>query len=178
MAITFQQHRKRFDKKAKIIFKNDQLRSLITLFGHCITACDRQVMFIVSCSVQINKIISIAFAEHLVIQPVAFYCCHHVLFFCYRKFQPNHLFLIVYSHIKPFINVYQKPVSIMVGITTEPVCLNCGETVGQGRKDKKYCSPECRTDYNNKLNREKQKAKKQEEPSLPTFIGDIQQILI
>jgi len=61
---------------------------------------------------------------------------------------------------------------------TKAACLNCGEPVGMGREGKKYCSDACRTDYNNKKNRELREVKKQEEPSLPTFIGDIQQILI
>jgi predicted nucleic acid-binding Zn ribbon protein len=62
---------------------------------------------------------------------------------------------------------------------TSKTCLNCGDNVGPGRKDKKYCSEACKTEYNNKLQEQKRDAKKpQQEPSLPTFIGDIQQILI
>lgn len=32
-------------------------------------------------------------------------------------------------------------------------CLQCGDPV-KGRADKKYCSEDCRTEYNNKLNRD------------------------
>src|SRR5579863_1524191 len=64
-------------------------------------------------------------------------------------------------------------------LTATKTCLNCGEKVGPGRKDKKYCSEACKTEYNNKLNEQKREAAKpRQEPSLPTFIGDIQQILI
>lgn len=62
--------------------------------------------------------------------------------------------------------------------TAIKTCPNCGENVGPGRKDKKYCSEACRTEYHNNLQEQKRSEKKQQEPSLPTFIGEIQQILI
>ena len=35
-------------------------------------------------------------------------------------------------------------------MTSEKVCLECGTSIF-GRADKKFCSPQCRNDYNNKL---------------------------
>jgi len=35
----------------------------------------------------------------------------------------------------------------------ERKCLDCGETI-HGRTDKKFCSDQCRNNYNNKINRE------------------------
>ncbi|MFI5161948.1 MAG: hypothetical protein ACHQHN_11760 [Sphingobacteriales bacterium] len=52
----------------------------------------------------------------------------------------------------------------------EKTCLNCDQPVGPGRKDKKYCSEACKTEYNNK----------QKEPSItiPAFIPDVNKILL
>ena len=52
----------------------------------------------------------------------------------------------------------------------EKRCLNCGEPVGAGRRDKKYCSEPCRTEYNNK----------QKEPTLiiPGFVIEINKIIL
>lgn len=52
----------------------------------------------------------------------------------------------------------------------EKTCLNCGQPVGPGRKDKKYCSEACKTEYNNKL----------KEPSIviPAFIPEVNKILL
>jgi hypothetical protein len=62
---------------------------------------------------------------------------------------------------------------------TAKACLNCGEHVGPGRKDKKYCSEACKTEYNNKLTEQKRGAQKQaEELSLPDFIRKIHDILV
>ena len=58
-------------------------------------------------------------------------------------------------------------------------CLNCGENVGPGRKDKKYCSDACKTEYNNMLNEQKRGEQKQrEELTVPDFIKKIQDILL
>ncbi len=35
----------------------------------------------------------------------------------------------------------------------EKKCLDCGETI-RGRTDKKFCSDQCRNNYNNRLNRD------------------------
>ena len=67
----------------------------------------------------------------------------------------------------------------MEEVVTAKACLNCGDPVGAGRKDKKYCSEACKTEYNNKLQEQKRGAKKQEEElSLPDFITKIQNILV
>jgi predicted nucleic acid-binding Zn ribbon protein len=55
----------------------------------------------------------------------------------------------------------------------EKLCLNCGKPVGAGRKDKKYCSEACKTDYNN--NKE---ASAEPEMSLARYIKRVQQILV
>ena len=54
----------------------------------------------------------------------------------------------------------------------EKLCLNCGEPVGSGRRDKKYCSDACKTDYNN--NKDKNAP---EEMSVADYIKKIQVIL-
>lgn len=51
------------------------------------------------------------------------------------------------------------------------ICLNCGEPVGPGRSDKKYCSNECKSDFQNK------EKKALREPPLPDFIAEINKIL-
>jgi hypothetical protein len=67
----------------------------------------------------------------------------------------------------------------MEEILTAKACLNCGDRVGPGRKDKKYCSEACKTEYHNKLTEQKREARKQEEEiSLPDFIKKIQDILL
>jgi predicted nucleic acid-binding Zn ribbon protein len=55
----------------------------------------------------------------------------------------------------------------------EKRCLNCGEPVGSGRRDKKYCSEACRTDYNNN-----KKESPAPEMSLPNYLKRVQQILV
>jgi predicted nucleic acid-binding Zn ribbon protein len=55
----------------------------------------------------------------------------------------------------------------------EKLCLNCGKPVGSGRKDKKYCSDACKTDYNN--NKHESTAP---EMSLVKYMKRVQQILI
>ncbi|MBB5395138.1 DUF2116 family Zn-ribbon domain-containing protein [Mucilaginibacter sp. AK015] len=56
----------------------------------------------------------------------------------------------------------------------EKTCLNCGEPVGPGRRDKKYCSEPCKTEYNN---RQKEQKTPVAETRVPPFIGEINQIL-
>lgn len=46
-------------------------------------------------------------------------------------------------------------------------CRYCGEPVGQGRKDKTYCSDACKSEYNN-----------QHKEKLPEFIAEINNILL
>jgi len=55
-------------------------------------------------------------------------------------------------------------------IAEDKKCLNCNEPVGPGRKDKKYCSEACKTEYNNK----------QKEPAqvIPAFIPEINKMLL
>lgn len=55
----------------------------------------------------------------------------------------------------------------------EKLCLNCGKPVGAGRKDKKYCSDPCKTDYNN--NKDESATP---EMSLAAYIRRVQQILV
>lgn len=55
----------------------------------------------------------------------------------------------------------------------EKLCLNCGAPVGSGRKDKKYCSDACKTDYNN--NKDDTTAP---EMSLVKYMKRVQQILV
>lgn len=46
-----------------------------------------------------------------------------------------------------------KGCSILKNATMEKkICLDCGEII-KGRIDKKFCSDQCRNNYNNKLNR-------------------------
>jgi predicted nucleic acid-binding Zn ribbon protein len=56
----------------------------------------------------------------------------------------------------------------------EKRCLNCGEPVGSGRKDKKYCSEACKTDYNNNHKGEGNAP----EMSLAKYMKRVQQILV
>jgi hypothetical protein len=55
----------------------------------------------------------------------------------------------------------------------EKACLNCGLPVGQGRKDKKYCTDACKTEYNNRL-----KEQKQEVIIIPHYIAEINKIIL
>jgi hypothetical protein len=70
--------------------------------------------------------------------------------------------------------------------TLEKTCLNCGEKLGPGRKDRKYCSDPCKTEYNNKESERKRDEKKlqnqeqvtQQEMTVPEYILKIQDILL
>jgi predicted nucleic acid-binding Zn ribbon protein len=57
----------------------------------------------------------------------------------------------------------------------EKTCLNCGQPVGPGRKDKKYCSEACKTEYNNRQKEHKQATAAR---SLPEYIQAINSVLI
>jgi len=69
-----------------------------------------------------------------------------------------------FIRVEPFLNDY---------VMEEKLCLNCGEPVGSGRKDKKYCSDACKTDYNN--NKGESTAP---EMSLARYMKRVQQILV
>ena len=49
--------------------------------------------------------------------------------------------------MKPFINIYKRMKEI------KKSCLDCGEPI-LGRSDKKFCSDQCRNNYNNRQNSE------------------------
>jgi len=61
----------------------------------------------------------------------------------------------------------------------EKVCLDCGQPLGPGREDRKYCSDACKTNYSNRMRRlarREQEGKPPEAESLPDFIQTIQKI--
>ena len=53
----------------------------------------------------------------------------------------------VYRHLLKFLYLYKNIRAV------ERKCLDCGETL-RGRTDKKFCSDQCRNNYNNRLNRD------------------------
>ena len=57
-------------------------------------------------------------------------------------------------------------------------CVNCGEPVGPGRKDKQYCSDPCKTEFNNKKTAKKRLEKIEPEIGVPEFISGINDILL
>ncbi|MDP9079940.1 MAG: hypothetical protein M3O71_21140 [Bacteroidota bacterium] len=66
----------------------------------------------------------------------------------------------------------------------ERVCKDCGAALGAGREDRQYCDDGCRTNFNNRKRRERQKAvspvPETAKPSLtiPEYITRIQEILL
>ena len=60
-------------------------------------------------------------------------------------------FAIIYSRLHPFENVFLYLYQNISAV--EKKCLDCGETI-RGRTDKKFCSDQCRNNYNNRLNRD------------------------
>jgi hypothetical protein len=76
--------------------------------------------------------------------------------------------------------------------TTEKVqrkCRDCGAELGPGREDRQYCDDGCRTNYNNRVRRERQKAVLDNAPvpepetfrpelSVPEYITRIQDIIL
>ena len=61
-----------------------------------------------------------------------------------------------------------------LSIMEERTCLNCGGPLGPGRKDKKYCSEACKTEYNNNRNEQKKAAP---EIGVSDYIAKVQAIL-
>jgi len=59
------------------------------------------------------------------------------LYYQYQGYTPDLYFLYLYQNLS----------------AVEKKCLDCGETI-RGRADKKFCSDQCRNNYNNKLNRD------------------------
>jgi len=62
-------------------------------------------------------------------------------------------------------------------------CKDCGAELGPGREDKRFCDDACRTNYNNRVRRERTAAQAAAkapgtEPSIPEYIERIQSILI
>src|SRR5688572_19823179 len=53
-----------------------------------------------------------------------------------------------YFRLYSFVNVCKR---IIMAPQTEKTCVECGITL-KGRADKKFCSDQCRSTYNNKLN--------------------------
>lgn len=60
-------------------------------------------------------------------------------------------FTIIYSRLQPFENVFLYLYQNISAV--EKKCLDCGDTL-RGRTDKKFCSDQCRNNYNNRLNRD------------------------
>ena len=69
-------------------------------------------------------------------------------------------------------------------LSNERKCLDCGAPLGAGREDRKYCDDSCKTNYNNRIRREKNKLKNTSVPaepgpgelSVPDYIKRIQDI--
>jgi predicted nucleic acid-binding Zn ribbon protein len=60
-------------------------------------------------------------------------------------------FAIIYSRLYSFENVF---IYLYQNISAvEKKCLDCGDTL-RGRTDKKFCSDQCRNNFNNKINRD------------------------
>jgi hypothetical protein len=68
-------------------------------------------------------------------------------------------------------------------------CRDCGTELGPGREDRQYCDDGCRTNYNNRVRRERQKSQKviaidappeveKTELSIPDYITRIQDIVL
>lgn len=60
-------------------------------------------------------------------------------------------FLIICRRLHPFENGFSYLYQNISAV--ERKCLDCGDTL-RGRSDKKFCSDQCRNNYNNKLNRD------------------------
>lgn len=58
----------------------------------------------------------------------------------------------------------------------ERACLNCGALFKNGRTDKKFCSTECKTDYNNKLKKEQLKPEPAPPPAGQQEIPDFMEL--
>ena len=60
-------------------------------------------------------------------------------------------FTIIYSRLQPFENVFLYLYQNISAV--EKKCLDCGDTL-RGRTDKKFCSDQCRNNFNNRQNRD------------------------
>jgi len=64
----------------------------------------------------------------------------------------NYIRLIdIYNHFYSFVNVFLYLYQNFTAV--ERRCLDCGDII-RGRSDKKFCSDQCRNNYNNRINRE------------------------
>jgi len=64
-------------------------------------------------------------------------------------------------------------------VTAAKTCLHCGEPVGKGRIDKKYCSEACKSEQHNQDKRKKrEESQPAEELSVPEFISGINEVLL
>lgn len=72
----------------------------------------------------------------------------HVLF---RLLSIYIRFGIIYSRLYPFENVFLYLYQNISAV--EKKCLDCGDTI-RGRTDKKFCSDQCRNNFNNRINRD------------------------
>lgn len=70
--------------------------------------------------------------------------------------------------------------------TPERKCKDCGAPLGAGREDRQYCDDACRTNYNNRIRREKKSIAQQKQTltikptskELPEHVTRIQAILV
>ena len=63
---------------------------------------------------------------------------------------------------------------------TERTCKDCGKPIGPGREDKMYCDDACRTNFNNRKQRELRKNELIAAPQMdvPEYISRIQEIIL
>src|ERR1700744_6196872 len=57
------------------------------------------------------------------------------------------------------------------------VCLDCGGPIGPGRADKKFCSPACKTNYNNVLKAQEKPVKTIVTEDVPAYVLEVEKIL-
>jgi hypothetical protein len=75
-------------------------------------------------------------------------------------------FIITYSRLQLFVNGFLNQYQVHIAFhnlkksylyenirAVEKKCLDCGDII-RGRTDKKFCSDQCRNNYNNRLNRD------------------------
>lgn len=55
--------------------------------------------------------------------------------------------MVICNRLKTILYIYKNIIAV------ERKCLDCGDTI-RGRADKKFCSDQCRNNYNNRLNRD------------------------
>ncbi len=69
----------------------------------------------------------------------------------YNRLNPfENVFVFLYQEHRHHLNILYLYKNISA---VERKCLDCGETL-RGRTDKKFCSDQCRNNYNNRLNRD------------------------